>query len=205
MIIIKLYGSSGADNKRNSGSAGKKRKKKVPAALIAVIAVLVVIIAVLAAGCVYVSSIDTIYPKISIDGVNLGGMDIDAASSALERVSNKTITDEALAGKVSVTLKTSTGKELVITGEDIGLDSSEYARSYARALAKKAMDYGRDGGFIKNAFSYLKCAVKGAELDAYCDSSSILSYDSDYVYETVYTFAEAVSYTHLTLPTILRV
>ncbi|MCD8322482.1 MAG: VanW family protein [Oscillospiraceae bacterium] len=124
------------------GGSGRKRW------LIPVIVVAVLLVAVLGGGMAWASSVvnsDTIYPNISVNGIDVGGLTVAEAAQVLEEQGANPYQD------TSVTVNFSTGDTLVVTAEDLGLDGD------VQAPAEMAYAYGRSDGLLSNFQTYLAC------------------------------------------------
>ena len=95
---------------------------------------------------------DTIYPKVELAGVPLGGLTAEEAKSALEAANLDNY------GGKAVTVELTNDLRLDIRSEDagVGLDLDK--------AAQEACDYGRDGGFFKNTLRYIGCMLKTTQL-----------------------------------------
>ena len=107
----------------------------------------------LAVGGVYVRRSYTVYPNVSVNGVDVGGMTLREAELALDAAPafhqdpDASVTVE-LPGETSVTL----------TASEAGLSSG------ADSAAALAYDYGRGGSLLGNLLSYVRCSVSGVSL-----------------------------------------
>ncbi len=116
-----------------------------------IIPVAVVLALVLAAlgtllyGAVQARDRYTIFPNVSIGGVDVGGMTQDQAAEALSRAGLT-----AAPGNVKATVVFPDASQLVVTGKDAGLSLD------ADKAIMDAYDYGRKGSFIENGISYFK-------------------------------------------------
>lgn len=116
--------------------------------LVPVMTILCVLV-VLAAACggfiYYVSALDTIYPNVLLEGVDVGGKTRTAALLQMEQEA-----PEGYAGK-SVTVQLPLDETLTIAAEDIGLGGTR------DSAVNAAYGYGRDGNALDNALCYAKC------------------------------------------------
>ncbi len=138
-------------------------------------AVIVVLAAGTAAAGFYVNKLDTIYPNVSIAGINLSGLTVDQAKTAL--------TDggyEKTASEVAVTVNFSDGEKMTITGEESGV------RLYAEDAAEAAYQYGREGSFFSNEFSYVKSMFSSLDVE----HSRTVQLNEDYIRSTVNKYAK---------------
>ncbi|MBR6259506.1 MAG: VanW family protein, partial [Oscillospiraceae bacterium] len=140
-------------------SAGKRvaktRKKKISGGAIAGIIVAVVVVAACAgigvAGAKAANS-DVIYPKVSANGIDVGGMSLVKATETLDASGAITGQDD------SVKLSFPNGSILEVSRSDAGIAVTP------EDVARMAYDYGRSGNFVTNSLSYIKCALTGAAL-----------------------------------------
>ena len=132
-----------------------KRKKRGNGGKIAVIAC-VCVVALLLAGAagfgVYVSGSDTIYPKVSVNGTDVGGMTAAEAASALEAAGWGE-------GEKTVTVELPLEHTLTVNAADVGAELT------AQEAADRAFDYCHGGTIIENVMAYVRCLVSGAEVE----------------------------------------
>ena len=132
-----------------------KRKKRGNGGKIAVI-VCVCVVALLLAGAagfgVYVSGSDTIYPKVSVNGTDVGGMTAAEAASALEAAGWGE-------GEKTVTVELPLEHTLTVNAADVGAELT------AQEAADRAFDYCHGGTIIENVMAYVHCLVSGAEVE----------------------------------------
>lgn len=132
-----------------------KRKKRGNGGKIAVI-VCVCVVALLLAGAagfgVYVSGSDTIYPKVSVNGTDVGGMTASEAASALEAAGWGE-------GEKTVTVELPLEHTLTVNAADVGAELT------AQEAADMAFDYCHGGTIIENVMAYVRCLVSGAEVE----------------------------------------
>lgn len=132
-----------------------KRKKRGNGGKIAVI-VCVCVVALLLAGAagfgVYVSGSDTIYPKVSVNGTDVGGMTASEAASALEAAGWGE-------GEKIVTVELPLEHTLAVNAADVGAELT------AQEAADRAFDYCHGGTIIENVMAYVRCLVSGAEVE----------------------------------------
>lgn len=132
-----------------------KRKKRGNGGKIAVI-VCVCVVALLLAGAagfgVYVSGSDTIYPKVSVNGTDVGGMTAAEAASALEAAGWGE-------GEKTITVELPLEHTLTVNAADVGAELT------AQEAADRAFDYCHGGTIIENVMAYVRCLVSGAEVE----------------------------------------
>jgi hypothetical protein len=177
--------------KKTTKKRGKSKFPKVPVAIAAI--VIAAAVCALVLGSVYVKGVETVYPKLTVNGIDVGGMTKQQATDAVAAELDGEESDPAVLQSVGVTVKTSTGQSLTLSGSDLDVDSSNYASLKANTMANAAYSYGRDASPLKNALTYLKCSVKPVDLAVDPDLSSLIRFNSDSVYSKVYDFAEDCS------------
>ena len=123
------------------------RKMPVKAIVFGVAAALVLMLVALAAGVgIYVKDMDTIYPKISVMDVDIGGMTVEEAEAALTDANIGNMADVAITMEMP-------GGQLELTYADVGFMHP------ADEIAQMAYDYGRDGGAVGDTLRFLGCAI----------------------------------------------
>ncbi len=109
----------------------------------------------LAVGFTYanqVAELDTIYPNVSVNGVNVGGMTVQEAAAVLGDPAGRY--DNA-----AVTVNFPTGESLTVTAQQLGLKAEDGAD-----FAKLAYEYGREGTLLKNFMDYRACESKPVDI-----------------------------------------
>ena len=109
----------------------------------------------LAVGFTYanqVAALDTIYPNVTVNGVNVGGMTVQEAAAALGDPAGRY--DNA-----AVTVNFPTGESLTVTAQQLGLKAEDGAD-----FAKLAYEYGRDGTLLSNFMDYRACEAKPVDI-----------------------------------------
>lgn len=123
------------------------RKLPVKAIVAGVVAAVVLMFAALAAGVgMYVKGLDTIYPKLSVMDVEIGGLTVEEAQAVLIDANVGNMAD------VAITMEMPGGK-LELTYADVG-----FMRP-AEEIAQMAYDYGRQGGAMANTMRFIHCAL----------------------------------------------
>lgn len=136
-----------SDEKRNV-PAGEKKKRVLLAALIAAAA----LCAAFAGLGAYAQRTDLIFPRVTLDGVSVGGLTAAQAADAL--VSAKVDTEDDRELKVSLPA----GCEMTVSGKQAGAylsapDAAQYAYSYCHG-----------GNFFRNTCNYIECLLAGKTL-----------------------------------------
>ena len=101
----------------------------------------------------YVDNLDTIFPNVWADGIDLSGMTLDEASRALIRAGY-----ESNAEGVSATIIFSDGEQFTIYGDDAGFALN------AEEAARVAFEYGRGGSFLEKELAYLRSLYNRTDL-----------------------------------------
>ncbi|MCD8065956.1 MAG: VanW family protein [Oscillospiraceae bacterium] len=104
-----------------------------------------------AAGAVAVRNIDTFYPKVTVDGIDIGGMSLTEAVAAVNDVYSESADN-------SVTVLLPMDNTLVVTAEDAGV-----AKSSAE-IVRSAWDTMRGSNAAAGLISYLKCCFVGMDI-----------------------------------------
>ena len=104
----------------------------------------------------YVSGLDTIYPKVSISGIKLGGEIPSAAEVILDNSGFNSYEDKSVS--LNIPVGSAEGQTLTISAEEAGVLVS------SAAAARMAYDYGRDGNFFSNTIKYIGCLFGGKAL-----------------------------------------
>lgn len=123
------------------------RKLPVKAIVLGVAAALILMLTALTVGVgMFVKDMNTIYPKISVMGVNIGGMTVEEAEAALNAANVGNMAD------VAITLEMP-GGQLELTYADVGFMHP------ADEIAQMAYDYGRQGGAVSDTLRFLGCVL----------------------------------------------
>lgn len=142
--------------KKASGKGFALTGKKKTVLMVALICV-TVLFALSAVGMIYVNASDSIFPKVSVDGVDVGGKsETEALYILSEELDDR---DE----QVQVTVSLPLGYDLTVSGDEAGLAVTAADR------AQLAVEACRGGNPFTNAFTYLKCMLFGMELNSASD------------------------------------
>ncbi len=137
------------DRPRKSGSG--IWKWAIP--VVAILLVVVVVLGVVMSRAMKVSKLDTIYPNISVNGIDVGGLTVEEAAAKLE-------TDGADAYQaVAVTVLLPMDTTLTVTAEEMGVDGD------TAIPAQAAYDYGRGGSLFENMKVYQACEKTPVDLN----------------------------------------
>ena len=135
--------------KRSSSGRGKK-------AAIIVACVLAVLVLGTTGFAFYVSGTDTIYPNVTLGGVNVGGMTLAEAANELT-ASGWTKDDE------SVSVELPMDHTLTVSASEAG------ASVTAEQAAQTAYDYCHEGNLFTCLWRYLRCMVSGGSAEVKID------------------------------------
>ena len=128
-------------------------RKHPAAAVLIILSALVVISAAVFAFGTYVSGLETIFPNVSINGFDLGGMTKSEASAALLESGFVSESDE------TVKLEFTGGVKLELSRSEAGLITT------ADDAIGLAYEQGRSGGFFSRTLGYLKCMMLDTDID----------------------------------------
>ncbi len=133
-------------------------RRRRSAGMIALIVLTVVMVAVLmglVVGFTYanrVAELDTIYPNVSVNGIDVGGMTVAEAAAVLGEPAD-------LYESASILITFPTGENLTVTAQQLGLEPAD-----GTAFAKMAYQYGRNGTMLSNLMDYRACESKPVAL-----------------------------------------
>ena len=147
---------------RNRNKREKKKNTGKKAAIIACSVLAVVIVAFVAVGIVAANR-DTVFPNVTVSGVELGGLTYDGAHSALL---NSHVMES---GEVSATVVLTDEVTMTVNARDAGVAST------VTEAADAAYNYGRDGNFFSNTFTFI------GSLFSSRDVLEETSFDEEYV------------------------
>ncbi|MBE6915571.1 MAG: hypothetical protein E7471_02950 [Ruminococcaceae bacterium] len=119
--------------------------------LVGVFAAVLAVVVVFGALAIYTAAHTDIFPRVSIDGLSLGGMNRQEAISAMA-----VLDEEYGAAKFSVT---AADVATSISGVDLGVQLDK------EALADAALGYGHNGSFWNRMMSTAKTLLIGRELE----------------------------------------
>lgn len=162
-------GASGARSRKNG-------KGRVVAAVVAIVAAVVVLGC--AVGVIAVNKIDTVFPNVSLDGIDIGGMsDIQLSQLLLENGYES-------AGDVSVKVELPLDFVLEVESEDVCTNSD------VTGIVDNIMNACHNGSSVTVAARYVKCLLGGGmELE----SGAGLSVDRDAVRAIVENMVKQVN------------
>lgn len=146
---IKKRANNGAAHAPRIVKKKKKRGRAAAAICLSVVALLAVLAAI---GGLYVQGLDTIYPNVRVDGVELGGLTAEEAADILNRAGY----DENKNAAVSVLLPMDYSFSITTEEAGVALSSS--------SVADMAYRHGRESSFFGNFLTYIRCRLLGADL-----------------------------------------
>lgn len=145
--------------------AGGEKTKKLRITVIVSAIVVAVLFAAAAAGVYYVSTIDEIYPNVSLDGHELGGLTATQAAALLDEKGYSSQEGKELT--VHLPLDVS----LVISANEVCSETP------IADLVQRVYEETSGGNAISNAINYIKCSFGGMKLE----SEILISVDEDAV------------------------
>jgi len=101
----------------------------------------------------YVKNLDTVFPNVWAEGIELSGLTFEEAKLALIDGGY-----ESNAEGIFATVTFPDGSSFTISGEEIGLSLN------ADTAARKVYEFGRDGTFLEGEITYLKSLLNKTEL-----------------------------------------
>lgn len=123
--------------------------------LIPLTAVMLAAVVVLGVSFTYaqrVARLTTIYPNVTVNGVDVGGMTVAEAAAALGD-------DPARYDNAAVTVNFPTGDSVTVTAQQLGLQAMD-----GTAFARAAYSYGRGGSMLAQLRAYRACQAQPVAL-----------------------------------------
>ncbi|MDR2589737.1 MAG: VanW family protein [Oscillospiraceae bacterium] len=145
--------SSEKDTKKKEKKPVSKGKIAIRTTIIIISIILVGVIALVISLGYYVDSLDTVFPNIWAEGINLSGLSLDEATQKLIDEGYESSADD-----IAVTLLFPDDSSFSVTGIEVGLQLN------AEEAAVQAFDYGREGTFWENAQTYISLLFERVEL-----------------------------------------
>lgn len=128
------------------------KKSHTKAIVLGVVTALLLMAAIAVGATVFrIADLKTVYPNVSVLGIELGDMTVEEAEQALEAEGIGAAADTAITMKMP-------GGKLELTYADVGLADS------AEEIAEIAFAYGREGNIFVDAVQYLRCRMMGTDL-----------------------------------------
>ncbi len=145
--------NTASSKKETAPSKADGQKKSSKRGLIIAAVVLAVVLAVFAGLGVYVSGTDTIFPGVTLNAIELGGLTRMEAAQKLKDAGWDNVDD------AEVTFLLPLEHKVTVSAEEAG---TLYSSADGAMIA---YDYCHGGNIFKNFISYIKCLISGAELD----------------------------------------
>ena len=159
-----------------------KSKTGVKVAIIILSVIIVGIIALVVSLGYYVSTLETIFPNVWVDGIKVSDMTVAEATGALIDGGY-----ESSADGISITMIFPDETTFTVTGNEVGLSLD------ANEAALAAFAFGRGGTFFENELAYIRALYNRTELTGLSspryDDSFIRELAAEYVHnfnETLY-------------------
>ncbi|MGI6013980.1 MAG: VanW family protein [Oscillospiraceae bacterium] len=162
------------DKKENEANARQHNHKKLKIVGIAVAVLVAAACISLVCAAKHIDGLDTIYPNVTLNGVQLGGLTLEEAKTKLEESGAYDQGASSVEAIFSDTCKTT------ISAEDCNLTVD------MQEAAELAYRYGRQGGIFSTLRDYLHCMGKEVEYSA----SGAISIDTEVITATLQPFAE---------------
>ena len=149
---MKLFGNR-KDTRADAPHPRTGVRKKPVGLLIAAVAG-AVLIAGAAAGVLWVNGVETIFPNVTVDGIDIGGLSLRETAETLNAHGYGD-----LSGK-TVSVKLPTDYTLTVSAEDVCTDTA------VADIALMAWDACKGGSAVGNALTYLRCSLAGMALQS---------------------------------------
>ena len=134
-----------------------KRRKRAKRRIIIIITLVLIMILGSASGfvalCYYADSLDTVFPNVWAEGVDLSGLTHDEAIQELIDSGY-----ESGAVGIAITIEFPDDSSFTVTGDDVGLALNAAEAAYT------AFNFGREGTFFENGITFLKAYFNETEL-----------------------------------------
>ena len=164
-----------------SGNRPDKRERKKTAggriALIVILAVLAMILGGAAVGMTYVNRIDTVFPGVTLDQMDLSGMELGEVVTLLEQKGYSDLGEAALAVELPLDIT------MNIRADEV------CAETPVLDIAMQAYNACKGGSAIEDAITYLRCRIWGMQLQ----SETVLTVDEAAVLAKAENAAKEVS------------
>lgn len=144
-------------NKHSPQPAAKQPRASRPrwqAGLIVALAVVAVLMAGAVAGLTYVRGVNTIFPRVRVDGIDLGGQSLEQAMETLRSHGYESLGDAAVTVELPMDLR------LTVRADEVCSETP------VAEIAQMAFDRCKGGSAVKNAMTYLRCRLGGLELES---------------------------------------
>ncbi len=151
-IIIKFVSSGSRHAAGRKGSSKNRKKKSGLGGVITLVLVALVLVGTFVGFGLAAKGRDTIYPNVSVAGIQVGGMTVEEATAALQGAGLDNY------GGKAVTVEFTNSLSVQITSEAAGV------RLQLDQAAEDAFAHGRSGGFIGNTLKYIRSLFGETEL-----------------------------------------
>lgn len=138
-----------AIKKDRAPRSGAQRGRR---AVITILIIVAVLAAATAGAGIYVTNMDTIFPKVRVDGRDVGSLTCEQALAKLQEAGWDDGADKA------VTVSLPLGEKLTVTAGEAGAEVS------ATDAALAAYNYCHGGNIFSNLVTFLRCAIVGADV-----------------------------------------
>ncbi|MCL2661854.1 MAG: VanW family protein [Oscillospiraceae bacterium] len=140
--------------KSNAVKPVVKKKSPIKAILISLTVVVVLICGLFIALAFYVDSLDTVFPNVWADGINVSGMTFDETVQHLINEGYESNVDD-----VAATVVFPDQSSFSVTGNEVGLSLD------ATEAASTVFSFGRSETFINSTITYIESLFERTELD----------------------------------------
>ena len=140
-------------SKESAKETAPKRKTGARTAVIILSVIIACFAALFIALGFYVSSLDTVFPNVWAEGVNMSGLTLAETSQTLIDKGY-----ENRADGISVTVVFPDESSFSVSGQEVGLSLS------AAEAAANVFAFGRDGSFLKNELTYIRALFTQTDL-----------------------------------------
>lgn len=138
--------------KKENKSTSTVPKKGGRIALISVLAVVALVLLLAVAGMTYVGKLETIFPNVCVDGIDVGGLTIVEAADLLR--------ENGIGDVGTGTIRVAMPLDVIME-----LPAAKYISSTPpEDVALMAYNYCKGGSAVDDATTYLRCRLNGADL-----------------------------------------
>lgn len=143
---------NGKNEKNNSGRKKTDGALKGRITLIVILAIAAVVLAGAAAGVTYVNRLDTIFPNVTVDDLDISGLTLSETAELLKENGYGDLGDD------SVTVDLPAGCSLTVATRDVCTETP------VSDIALMAWDACKGGSAMQDGLTYLKCLTGGMAL-----------------------------------------
>ena len=147
---MKLIGNT----KKERAPAAEKKAGRGRVALISVLIIVAVLAATAAAGTIAVNGMDTVFPNVTVDGIEVGDLTLGETAEKLLSSGYGDLKGKSVSVQLPADYVLTLSAEEVCTGTPVA------------DLALMAWDACHGGGAAKNALTYLRCLTGGLALES---------------------------------------